>query len=88
MKKVLFGALAFAVAAVTLSACGSGEKTEGTDTVQEELVNDAVKGPVTAETPADEVVYNVDVESSEVTTAPDGQQEVQNEVQMTPEGAQ
>ncbi|MDE6397088.1 MAG: hypothetical protein K2K84_07440 [Muribaculaceae bacterium] len=87
MKKVLFGALAFAAAAVTLSACGSGEKTEGTDTVQE-LVNDAVKGPVTPETPADEVVYNVDVESSEVTTAPDGQQEVQNEVQMTPEGAQ
>ncbi len=87
MKKVLFGALALATAAVTLSACGSGEKTEGTDTAQE-LVNEAVKEPVTANTPADEVVYNVDVENSEVTTGPDGQQEVQNEVQLTPEGAQ
>ena len=85
MKKIFLGALA--MTAVALTSCGAGEKAEGNDTVMD-TVNAAVKAPVTPETPADEVVYNVDVESSEVTTAPDGQQEDQNEVQMTPEGAQ
>ena len=91
MKKQLFYALAVLFSAGIMASCSnSGEQTQcenggecehcakHAETAAEEIEKDLQDG-----TPVE-----VDVENAQVTTEPDGVQQVQTEVQLTPEQAQ
>lgn len=99
MKKIFYGVMAMAIAAVSLSACASDNKTEENKdseateqkgekkNVVNDTVNAAVKKNITPETPDSDMVYSVDVEKTVIDTINGKVQDI-NEVEIQPEGAQ